>query len=258
MRFVDSHCHFDLPVFDQDREAVVAAMHQAGVSDVILPAISAVQWPRLREIAHSVPGLHASYGLHPMFMAQHTAEHVHQLRQWLSTERPVAIGECGLDFFVEPAAQVTQSAQTELLLAHLRLALEFDLPLIIHARKATDILLKYLRQFSGLRGVVHSFAGSQQQADQLIERGFYLGIGGTVTYERAQRLRRIVATVPAERLLLETDAPDQPDSQWRGRRNEPARLPVIAAHLAALRGVSVAEIARITTANAQVLFGLNT
>ncbi|MEZ5479971.1 MAG: TatD family hydrolase [Thiolinea sp.] len=253
MRLVDTHCHFDDPGFDVDRAQQVQAMRRQGVSDLVFPAITAATWPRLRAIVEQDAGFHAAYGLHPVYLQEHRAEHLQALRQWLLTEPAVAVGECGLDFFLP---ELDREQQQAIFIQHLHLAREFDLPLIIHARRALDEVLKQLRRVGGLRGVIHSFAGSLQQAEQLIEQGFYLGIGGTVTYERAQRLRRVVAAVPENRLLLETDAPDQPDSQWRGRRNEPGRLPVIAAAVAELRGMEPQQLADITTANAQTLFGI--
>ncbi len=254
MRLIDTHCHFDHPVFDTDRDELVYAMNISGVSDLIVPATTATTWQRLRDITHTSTHFHASYGLHPLFMAQHQDKHIAQLRQWLEHEHPVAVGECGLDFFIDNPGK---ERQISLFQQQLHLACDFDLPVIIHARKSLDEVLKYLRKVGSLRGVVHSFSGSQQQADQLIEQGFYLGVGGTVTYERAKRLHKVIANVPQERILLETDAPDQPDSQWRGKRNEPGRLAIITETVAKLTGSSGETIAKITTANAQRLFGIN-
>lgn len=253
MRLIDTHCHFDLPAFDADRPELVQSMQQAGVTDLIFPAITAASWQCLKRITDTAPGFHASYGLHPVFMAEHNCGDIAELRQWLEHERPVAVGECGLDFFIPDP---DKEAQIALFQAQLRLAKEYDLPLIIHARKALDEVLKYIRQLGDLRGVIHSFSGSLQQAEQLVEQGFYLGIGGTVTYERAKRLHNVVSNIPLEHLLLETDAPDQPDSHWRGKRNEPARLPIIAASVAELTGTGAEQIALITTGNAQRLFGI--
>jgi TatD DNase family protein len=253
MRLIDTHCHFDEPEFDADREVLVQQMQMLGVSDLIFPAISAAQWTRLRDVCATSPAFHASYGLHPVYLAEHRPEHLTELRTWLAHERPVAVGECGLDFFLP---ELDVQAQENLFIEHLKLAREFNLPLIIHARRSVDVIIKYLRRFPGLRGVIHSFAGSQQQADTLIKHGFLLGVGGTCTYPRAQRLRTVLATVPLESLLLETDAPDQPDSGWRGKRNDPTRMPVIAATLAALRGDTIAHIADATTHNATQLFQL--
>ena len=253
MRLIDSHCHFDNPAFDHDREQLLRQMTPLGITDVIFPATTAAGWPRLKQITDSSPHYHASYGLHPMFMQQHTPKHSAQLRTWLEQEVTLAIGECGLDFFIP---NFNQPEQEKLFLQHLTLARDFDLPLIIHARKSLDVVLKHIRHIGNLRGVIHSFSGSPQQADQLIAAGFYLGIGGTVTYERAKRLHKVVRYIPEERLLLETDAPDQPDSEWRGKRNEPNRLPVIAQAIADLRQTSIEHIANVTTENAVRLFAL--
>ncbi|HPE62059.1 MAG TPA: TatD family hydrolase [Thiolinea sp.] len=253
MRLIDSHCHFDDPDFDPDRDFLIRAMRESGVTDLVLPAVAYSNWERIRHLAATSPHFHASYGLHPICLDQHEDAHLQLLTHWLREYRPVAVGECGLDYFLP---DLDTERQITLFVAQLKLARDFDLPLIIHARRSVDHVLKYLRQIGGLRGVVHSFAGSQQQADQLLGMGFMFGIGGTITYERARRLRRIVATLPDECLLLETDAPDQPDSHWRGKRNDPTRLPVIAAGLARLRDTTAEQIAAITTANAERLFGL--
>ncbi len=253
MRLIDSHCHFDNPAFNHDRTQLQQQMSLYGVTDIIIPATTAARWPDLKTLTDSRPNYHASYGLHPLFMQEHKPEHLAQLRHWLEREPAIAVGECGLDFFIPG---FNQSEQEQLFQHHLTLARDFNLPLIIHARKSLDIILKHIRRCGDLRGVIHSFSGSQQQADQLIAAGFYLGIGGTVSYDRAQRLRRIVRQIPEDYLLLETDAPDQPDSQWRGQRNEPSRLPVIARAVAEIRQTSPEHTAEVTTANALRLFGL--
>lgn len=230
-------------------------MQTLGVSAVIIPAITQASWVGIHALCTSQAKLHAAYGLHPIYLAEHTQQNLTDLADFIQKNRleVIAVGECGLDFFL-PDLDVQH--QTELFVAQLKLAKQFDLPVIIHARRSVDAVLSCIRRIGGLRGVVHSFAGSLQQAEQLITQGFYLGVGGTLTYERAQRLRQVLKTVPLESLLLETDAPDQPDSQWRGQRNTPLRLPVVAEALAELRACSVESIAEVTTANAQHLFGI--
>lgn len=250
---IDSHSHIDAPEFDRDRDAVLARARTAGVTAQIVPAVTAASWPGLRDLCASRPDLHPAYGLHPMFMTGHRPEHLGQLRTWLERERPVAVGECGLDYWRDEG---DRDEQQRYLATQLALAREFDLPVILHARKAVDDITAALRRIGGLRGIVHSFAGSQAQAEQLWKLGFHLGIGGPVTYERAQRLRRIVAAMPIEFLLLETDSPDQPLSGHQGRRNEPALLTEVLAVVAALRDEDPATVAAATTANARRLFGL--
>lgn len=250
----DSHCHLDAPEFDADREAVIARARQAGVSRQVIPAITAENWPALRTLCQAHHGLFPAYGMHPMFLSEHRSEHVPQLRGWLERERPVAVGECGLDYFI-PEPQV--EAQRFYFDAQLALAREFDLPLIVHARRSVDDVIAAIRRVGGLRGVIHSYSGSPEQARQLWKLGFMIGLGGPVTHERAQRLRKLVSTMPLEYLLLETDAPDQPDAGIRGERNEPARLAFICETIAGLRGEDPVLVAAQTSRNAGRLFNLS-
>jgi TatD DNase family protein len=253
MQLIDSHCHLDAPEFDGDRDAVLARARAAGVVAQIVPAVSAATFDALAELAASHSDVHAAYGLHPMYLADHRPEHMEQVRERLASGGAVAVGECGLDFFVDG---LDPEQQRMYFACQVKLAREFDLPLVIHARRAVDEVIATLRRIGNVTGVIHSYSGSEQQAQQLWKLGFCLGIGGPITYERAQRLRRIVARMPIEFLLLETDAPDQPDQLHRGQRNEPAHLPTIAMTIAGLRGVAIEQIAQATSANARRLFGL--
>jgi TatD DNase family protein len=252
---VDSHCHLDAGEFDDDRAAVITRARAAGVHAQVLPATHADEWPALRRAADAEAGLHAAYGLHPTFLEHHRDEHLALLPEWIERERPVAVGECGLDFFVDG---LDAEAQARFFEAQLCIARDADLPVIVHARRAVDQVTAAIRRIGGLRGVVHSFSGSRQQAEKLWDLGFLVGLGGPVTYARASRLRTLAATMPLEFLLLETDAPDQPDSAIRGQRNEPARLTVVCETIAALRNVPAADVAAATTANARRLFALPT
>lgn len=250
---VDSHSHFDAPEFDHDREAALARARAAGVTRQVVPAVAASGWPKLREVCAQDAGLFPAYGLHPMYLAEHRPPHLDQLRAWIARERPLAVGECGLDFFVQGLDADEQRRYFD---GQLQLAREFDLPLIVHARRAVDAVIASVRRVGRLRGVVHSFSGSPEQARQLWQLGFLIGLGGPVTYERANRLRALVRTMPLDYLLLETDAPDQPDAGIRGQRNEPARLPVVRDVIADLRGAAPEDIAAATTRNAERLFAL--
>ena len=253
MRLIDSHSHFDVAAFDRDRAAAHARALAAGVERQILPAVDAHTWPQLRRVCAEFPGLHPAYGLHPVYLETHREHDLETLREWLLRERPVAVGECGLDYFVEGLDRERQQYYFD---GPLALAAEFDLPLIVHARRAVDAVIASIRHFPGVRGVVHSFSGSPEQAAQLHKLGWLLGIGGPVTYQRANRLRKLVASLPLEQLLLETDAPDQPDAGHRGQRNEPALLPRVLTVVAELRGAPAEDIAAATTANAERLFRL--
>lgn len=248
---VDSHCHLDAVEFDRDRDAVIARARAAGVLRQVVPAVTAAGWLKLRRICADTAGLFPAYGLHPMSLPAHRDEHLAQLRDWIEREQPLAIGECGLDFFV---AGLDAQAQQHFFDGQLRLAQEYSLPLIVHARRSVDAVIAAIRRIAGLRGVVHSFSGSIEQARQLAQLGFLIGLGGPVTYDRAKRLRKLAAEVPIESLLLETDAPDQPDAAILGQRNEPARLAAVLQTIADLRGEDPAAIAAATTANTERLF----
>lgn len=250
---VDTHSHLDAPEFDPDREAVIKRARAAGVTRQVLPAVEAASWPKLRAICRTNPGLFPAYGLHPMYLPAHRPAHLVELRDWIERERPVAVGECGLDFFVEGLDLREQATYFE---QQLRLARDFDLPVIVHARRAVDQVIASIRRFGPLRGVVHSFPGSREQADRLYALGFLVSLGGPVTYERANRLRKLVAGLPIEMLMLETDSPDQPDAGIRGHRNEPARITAILDVVAQLRGEAADAVASATSLNAERLFRL--
>ena len=253
MRLIDSHSHFDAAEFDADRADAHARARAAGVAGQVVPAVDAAGWPKLRQVCRDHAGLYPAYGLHPMYLQAHRPQHLADLRTWIERERPVAIGECGLDYFVEGLDADSQQRYFD---GQLALAREFELPVIVHARRAVDAVIAAIKRVGGLTGVVHSFSGSAEQAAQLHTLGFLLGIGGPVTYERANRLRKTVATMPLEQLLLETDSPDQPGTAHRGERNEPAYLGEVLEVVAGLRGMAPDTLANATSANAQRLFGL--
>ena len=250
----DSHAHLDDRDFDADRALVLQRAHDAGVRQLVIPAVDAASWPRIRELCVAHPHtLFPAYGLHPVYLHQHAPNDVAALSAWCEANAAVAIGEIGLDFH---AAHLDPAAQRDYFERQLALARELDRPVIVHARQALEEVLLSLRRHPGVRGVVHSFSGSEEQARRLWQLGFMLGIGGPVSYERAQRLRRIVASMPLEFLLLESDAPDQPAAGHRGQRNEPAFIVEVLRCVAALRGEAEHDVAVATAANTRRLFRL--
>jgi TatD DNase family protein len=250
---IDSHSHFDDREFDADRDAALARARDAGVTRQIIPAIALSNFEKVHALCTADSGLFAAYGLHPMLLAEHEPSHIDTLARWIEREKPVALGECGLDFFIEG---LDRDAQRDYFERQLALAKDFDLPVILHARRAFDDVAAALRRIGGLRGVIHSFSGSEEQAQQFFKLGFHLGIGGPVTYERAKRLRAIVASMPIEWLLLETDSPDQPLSGHRGERNEPTFTAEVLDCIAALRNEARESVAAATTRNRETLFAL--
>lgn len=252
--WIDTHCHLDADVFDADRDTVVARAQGGGVSMVVMPSGHVDGFAKAARIAEQY-GFAYALGLHPLWLDQAKDEHIDRLRDAvraaLSDRRFVAVGEIGLDFFV-PGLDVAR--QQWFYREQLKVALDFNLPVILHVRRSADSLLKYLRQFEVPGGIAHAFNGSEQQAMAFVERGFKLGFGGAMTYDGSKRIRRLAATLPDHGWVVETDAPDIPP-QWlridgEPQRNEPGELPRIARVMSELRGVPLAVLAERNRDNA--------
>jgi TatD DNase family protein len=252
MELFDTHCHLDVNEFAADRDAVLARARRAGVCWQVIPAVDAAGWEPLLALCRREEGLFPALGLHPIYIEQHRDEHVDELRRRIERERPVAIGEIGLDFFIK---ETDRKRQQQIFEAQLALAEEYRLPVLLHVRKAHDQVLQTLKRFDLSGGIAHAFNGSLQQAGQYMELGFKFGFGGMLTYERSSKIRRLAQELPLESIVLETDAPDMSPAQHHGERNSPEYLPEVVAVLAALRQMPVAEVASLTTANAFSLFG---
>ena len=248
LMLLDTHCHLDASEFALDREAVIARALAAGVQGILIPAVDPSNFEIVRTLAHSVPGGAYALGIHPMYVQHVDDQALVQLRDALAARRDdprlVAVGEIGLDFFVPEISQGEERAKQEhFYVAQLKLAIEFDLPVILHVRRSQDVLLKYLRRHPVRGGLAHAFNGSVQQAQQFIDAGFALGFGGAMTYARALQIRRLACVLPLESIVLETDAPDiAPAWLTETRRNEPAEVGRIAHALAELRGISYEEV----------------
>ncbi|HEY9147733.1 MAG TPA: TatD family hydrolase [Gammaproteobacteria bacterium] len=253
MDLFDTHCHLDVPEFAADRDAVLARTRAAGVSRLLVPAIAADGWDALCAFCRRHEGLYPALGLHPIYTAQHRDEHLSQLRERLAAQRPLAIGEIGLDFFIPEPDRERQQLLFE---AQLALAEEFQLPVLLHVRKAHDQVLQSLKKFSLPGGIAHAFNGSLQQAQQYLELGFHFGFGGMLTYQRSTKIRKLAAELPLSSIVLETDAPDMAPAAHHGERNSPEYLPEVLAALAEVRPEPPQELAAHTTANALKLFDL--
>ncbi|OVZ95471.1 MULTISPECIES: TatD family hydrolase [Yersinia] len=254
--FVDTHCHFDFPPFSGREVASLASAAQANVQQVIVPAVSAAYFSRIVDLAANYPPLFAALGMHPLYIAQHQEADLALLASLLEnkTEKLVAVGEIGLDLYMDEPQLPCQLA---LLRAQLTLAKQHDLPVILHSRRSHDQLASALRKADLPRtGVVHGFAGSLAQAQAFIRMGYYIGVGGTITYERAQKTRNVMATLPLSALLLETDAPDMPLAGFQGQPNRPERAANVFAVLCELRSETPQEIAAHLLENSQRLFQL--
>ena len=248
MVFIDTHCHLDAAEFDPDRAAVADEAVAAGVERIVVPSIERANFAAVSAVCRDMPGCVAAYGIHPMRVDRAQDEDLAVLQEVLRANRSVAVGEIGLDFFIP---ERDERRQDHFLVEQLKIARELDLPVILHVRRAIDAVLKQLRRIPVCGGIAHAFNGSRVQADAFMKLGFKLGFGGTMTFPRATRIRDLAATLPLEAIVLETDAPDIPPSWLNRGRNTPGQLPRIAATLAELRGMTLAEVAQATTANAK-------
>ena len=267
----DTHCHLDASEFDADRDHVIAQAKAAGVEGVLIPAVQACDFEKVRALAHGFEGGAYAVGIHPMFVRDATKDDLKTLANFVQAhrddERLVAIGEIGLDFFVpEISHGIERQRQIEFYKAQLDIAHQAQLPVILHVRKSQDELLKWLRRLSvqpdqphqphqpqqrQIGGIAHAFNGSFQQAHQFIELGFALGAGGAFTFTRAKQIRRLVTELSLEHWVLETDSPDMAPA-WleKGARNCPAQVAAIANELATLREVPLQTVLEQTAQTA--------
>lgn len=272
MLFFDSHCHFDFVEFNADRAALWRACNQQGITRLLIPGVAPGQWERAAQLCGQNIGLCYAAGIHPHWIEQQqwfqknadglldeqTQEKIRALigdevaQSAGSRSRScAAVGECGLDKMIT----TPMALQQQLLAIHIDIANQLHQPLIIHCVRAHNELIAQLKKSKiHYGGVIHAFTGSYETARQYVDMGFYLGVGGAITYERAQKTRTAVTKIPLEYLVLETDAPDMPLQGRQGQRNSPENIPEIAQVLADLRGVSCADIAAATWTNALALF----
>ncbi|MGF1691368.1 TatD family hydrolase [Photobacterium kagoshimensis] len=264
MVLIDSHCHFDFAPFTQDPAHFLTLAQQQGVKKLIVPAVGQRNWQQVTKLAAQFSDIYFALGLHPFFSAEHSDDALGlldvALKEQQNNHQCVAIGECGLDFAVADKAsdpQAQRQQQQFWLAAQLKLANKYQLPVILHCRKAFPELLKLLRQNPPKRGgVYHAFSGSYQQATQLLDLGIKIGVGGTITYSRAHKTRTTMTKLPLAALLLETDSPDMPVAGFQGQPNRPDRLRNVLQSLAALRTESEQEIARETSLTTAELFAI--
>ncbi|MGW8227424.1 MAG: TatD family hydrolase [Gammaproteobacteria bacterium] len=253
MELIDTHCHLDVESFDADRPTILAQCRSAGITRIVIPAIHAAGWNKLLQLCHQDAGLYPALGLHPVYIESHQDADLLALEQKLREEKPLAVGEIGLDFFL---TELDRQRQQTIFEAQLQLAQDARLPVLLHVRKAHDQVLATLRRIRVKGGIAHAFNGSLQQAQQYLELGFKLGFGGTLTYDRSSKIRQLAQALPIEAIVLETDAPDMVVAQHRGERNSPEYLTHVLLALAELRQMDVMTLAQQTTANACEVLGI--
>jgi len=248
---IDTHCHLDFEAFDKDRQQVIARARNNNVSHIIVPATQKNNWESIQDLCATDDCLHACYGLHPYWTDSHTSDDIEALQQWASVDNCVGIGECGLDY---REGQADKHQQLNLFEAQLHIATEKRLPIVIHSINATEDVINLIKKYPGCTGKIHSFSGSYQQAQQLIDLGFYISFGGTITYKNASKHRHTASTIPLSALMVESNAPDQPDSTHQNERNEPAYITTVLKCLSELRDEGIEAITEQSTLNAKLLF----
>ena len=254
MPIFDTHAHYDSSAFNPDREAVLAALPEAGVALVVDPGCDLPTSRAALALAEQFPHVYAAVGIHPEDCAGYTDADLDALRQLCRHDKAVAIGEIGLDYYW--AENPPREFQQQVFRRQLELALELDMPVIIHDREAHGDSLAIVKEYPGLRGVFHCFSGSPEMAAELLKRGWYLGFDGPITYKNAKRAPEVAAMTPLDRILVETDSPYMTPGPFRGKRNDSRYLPYVLEKLAEWKGVTTEEMTDITFANGKRLFGI--
>jgi TatD DNase family protein len=251
---VDSHCHLDFPALAGERDAVIARAQAAGVGAMQTIGTRLASFEQVLAIAEAYPAVYCSVGVHPHRAAKEPLEDPDQLLTWASHPKVIGIGESGLDFYYDNSPR---DVQADVFRVHIRAAREGGLPLIVHTRDAdrdTAALLRAAMADGPFTGVIHCYSSSPELGFAAVEMGLYLGLGGILTFKKSDQLRATVRALPLDRLLLETDAPYLAPEPFRGKRNEPAYVPHVAATLADIKGLALAEIEAATTDNFFRLF----
>lgn len=249
---IDSHAHLDFPEFDEDRAEVLCRALNSGVNQFIVPGVSVATWPRARALAQAYDCVSVSYGLHPYFIAQSEDFTEDVLLQWASSFECIAVGECGID-----ATQPNLPKQMEIFEQHISVANKTQKPLIVHHRKSHHHIMSCFKRVKPeFGGTIHAFSGSLQDAEKYINLGFKLGCGGTISYDRANKTRKVFEQIDLKHIVLETDAPDMPLHGYQGQRNDPSRIANIAAILAELRQLDVEEVVKVTAQNTRDVFAI--
>ncbi|WP_292934667.1 TatD family hydrolase [Noviherbaspirillum sp.] len=254
--WIDTHCHLDASEFAGESDAVAARAARQNVSQIVIPAVACSNFAAVQNLTRQNTNCTYALGIHPIFVPQATDSDLEAVReavrQAMDDAHFVAVGEIGLDFFLPDLSSGPMREKQEFFYSEqLKIAREFELPVLLHIRRSQDTILKYLRRITVPGGIAHAFNGSFQQADAFIGLGFKLGFGGAMTFPRALQIRRLAAELPQEALVLETDAPDIPPAWIHRMRNSPEELPRIGQVLAELRGIAAESVAQITSDNAR-------
>ena len=251
----DSHAHYDSSQFDVDRDELITEISENGIGTIVNVGAAWAALPITLELAEKYPFIYAALGLHPNDVEDLDEEKMEQLKQMCQQDRVVAVGEIGLDYYWD---NVPCDVQKKWFIRQLDLAQELDLPVIIHSRDAAEDTLNIMKRYEGkLRGVIHCFSYSKEMAREYVKMGFYIGIGGVVTFKNGKKIKAVVSEIPLDRILLETDCPYLAPEPYRGKRNSSLYLPEIAQTIADIKGITYEEVVDKTRENAKTLFQIS-
>ena len=250
----DTHAHYDDRQFEEDRAELLGSMQEQGVGMIVDAGSDIASWDKIGQLTEQYPFIYGAIGVHPDEVGELDEEKMQRMEKLLSGEKMVAVGEIGLDYYWD---KEKRDLQKKWFIRQLELARQLDLPVIIHSREAAADTMEIMKQHAkGLDGVIHCFSYSLEQAKEYVNMGFYLGIGGVVTFKNAKKLKEVVGKIPLESLVLETDSPYLAPVPHRGKRNNSQNLVYVAEEIAVLKGVSYEEVVRQTTENAKKLYRL--
>lgn len=251
---IDTHAHYDDKQFDTDRDELLKQMESSGIGLIVNAGSTLESWEKIRKLTEEYPFMYGAVGIHPDDAGTLTEEHMDRMEQLLELEKIVAVGEIGLDYYWD---KESHDVQKKWFIRQLETARSKDMPVIIHSREAAADTMEIMRKYAeGMRAVIHCYSYSAEMAREYVEMGYYIGIGGVVTFKNAKKLKSVVETIPLTSVVLETDCPYLAPEPFRGKRNSSLYLPYVVRKVAELKGVSEEEVIRQTEENSRILYNL--
>ena len=251
---IDTHAHYDDEQFDTDRDELLKSMHDGGIGLIVNAASTLESWGKIQRLTEEYPFVYGAVGIHPDEAGTLTEEHMSEMERLLDLEKIVAVGEIGLDYYWD---NESHDVQKKWFIRQLELAKGKDMPVIIHSREAAADTMEIMRGYaSGMRAVIHCYSYSVEMAREYVKMGYYIGIGGVVTFKNAKKLVNVVKEIPLTSIVLETDCPYLAPVPYRGKRNSSLYLPYVAEKIAEIKGVNIEEVVRQTEENSRMLYDL--
>ena len=251
---IDTHAHYDDEQFDTDRDELLKSMHDGGIGLIVNAASTLESWGKIQRLTEEYPFVYGAVGIHPDEAGTLTEEHMSEMERLLDLEKIVAVGEIGLDYYWD---NESHDVQKKWFIRQLELAKKKDMPVIIHSREAAADTMEIMRGYaSGMRAVIHCYSYSVEMAREYVKMGYYIGIGGVVTFKNAKKLVNVVKEIPLTSIVLETDCPYLAPVPYRGKRNSSLYLPYVAEKIVEIKGVNIEEVVRQTEENSRMLYDL--